>query len=124
MFNYSVTVTDNCADSVTLNCTVNVAYSWSGFLSPFPKAIYKAGSTIPIKFMLTGASAGIKNLVATGYEAPVNGNYTKIGTFRYDPATGNYVLNWMTKPTMKGNFLIKADLGDGATDRTVPVTLK
>jgi hypothetical protein len=128
LFNYSVKITDRCGYSATVNCSLNVAYSWSGFLSPFPKSTYKSGSTIPIKFMLAGASAGIKNLVATGSVAPIDkngtvGTYTPIGTFKYDPITGNYVLNWSTKPTTAGSFLIMVDFNDGAP-HTVQVTLK
>jgi hypothetical protein len=127
VFNYTVMVTDGCANSGTANCSVNVGYNWSGFLSPFPKQTYKSGSSIPIKFMLSGASGGIKNLVATGWVAPVNNNvvgtYTPIGTFRYDPPSGNYVLNWSTKPAISGTFRIKTDLGDGVL-RTVDVILK
>ena len=48
-----------------------VAYSWSDFLQPIDppdanrvsKSIFKAGSTVPVKFRLTGA--GITDLVAT-----------------------------------------------------------
>jgi hypothetical protein len=105
---------------------VFVTFAWSGFLSPFPKAIYKMGSTIPIKFMLTGASAGIVNLVATASWAPlvggVPGPYTTIGTFTFNQALGIYQVNWKTT-SPAGNYRIKADFGDGSV-RTVDVVLK
>jgi hypothetical protein len=105
---------------------VFVTYAWSGFLSPFPKAIYKTGSTIPVKFSLTGASAGIVNLVATASWAPlvggVAGPYTIIGTFTFNPALGFYQVNWKTTPPA-GTYRIKADFGDGSV-RTVDIVLK
>jgi hypothetical protein len=77
--------------------------------------------------MLTGASAGIKNLAANGSFALVTngmpGPYTPIGAFKYDPSSANYVLNWSTKPPTTGTFRIKADLGDGVL-RTLDVVLK
>ena len=77
--------------------------------------------------MLTEASAGIVNLVAKGYCAPLTGTgagtYTLIGTFKYDPTSRNYVLNWSTKSGVKGTYRIKADLGDGLL-RTVDVVLQ
>jgi hypothetical protein len=127
----ATTVIATAKDAIgnTAPCTfkVNVIYSWSGFLSPLSKASFKSGSTVAIKFMLTGASAGIKNLVANGYVALLTngmpGPYTQIGTFKYDPTTANYVLNWSTKPLTPGTFRIKADLGDGVL-RTLDVVLK
>ena len=41
----------------------NVAYEWSGFLQPInvsgTQSVFKIGSTVPVKFKLTGDSAGI-----------------------------------------------------------------
>ena len=123
----NVSATDSHSNTGSGSFKVTVIYGWSGFLTPIPKQVFGAGSTIPIKFRLTGASAGIKNLVARGYWAPVNNNvagaYTLIGTFKYDPNNANYVLNWSTKPKTTGTFRLKADLGDGVL-RTVDVILK
>jgi hypothetical protein len=51
----------------------------------------------------------------------VAGAYTNIGTFSY--STGQYQLNWKTTGRPKGNYRIKADLGDGVL-HTVDVILK
>lgn len=123
----NVSATDLSSNTGYGSFHVFVTYSWSGFLSPFPKQQFNRGSNIPVKFQLTGASAGITNLVATGHWAVLTGNtpgpYTAIGTFKYDPLGGIYVLNWKTTGRPKGTYRIKADLGDGVL-RTVDVILK
>jgi hypothetical protein len=121
----NVSATDAHLNTGHATFHVFITFSWSGFLSPFPKEPFKMGSTIPIKFKLTGASAGITNLVAHGLWAPVVGNvagsYTNIGTFTY--STGQYQLNWKTTGRPKGTYRIKADLGDGVL-HTVDIILK
>ncbi|MES4792714.1 MAG: hypothetical protein C4321_06725, partial [Chloroflexota bacterium] len=45
----------------------NFAYSWSGVLQPINQdgsSIFKMGSTVPVKFRLTGNSAGYTGLEA------------------------------------------------------------
>ena len=122
----NVSATDAHSNTGHASFHVNVLYSWSGFLSPFPKQQFKMGSNIPIKFTLTGASAGITNLVATGYWATVNGQIIgpdhTIGAFTYNAATGQYQLNWKTN-VPKGTYQIKAVFGDGSV-HTVLVVLK
>ena len=122
----NVSATDAHTNTGHASFHVNVLYSWSGFLSPFPKQQFKMGSNIPIKFALTGASAGITNLVATGYWATVNGNIVgpdhTIGTFSYNAATASYQLNWKTN-VPKGTYQIKAVFGDGSV-HTIQVILK
>jgi hypothetical protein len=97
-------------------------------------SIFKLGSTIPVKFHLTGASAGITNLVAHLYMAKVSngilGTFVEAitnvaadagNTFRYDGS--QYVYNLSTKPLSTGTWSIKVDLGDHV-DHTVDVSLK
>jgi len=82
------------------------------FLQPINadgSSIFKLGSTIPVKFRLTGASAGITNLAAhlavakvsnavTGsyVEATATGAANSGDTFRYDAAAKQYVFNLST----------------------------
>ena len=80
------------------------------------------GSSIPIKFSLTGASAGITNLVATGYWNNGGPNHL-IGTFSYNAATGQYQLNWKTTGLPKGTYQIYVTFGDGSV-HTILVILK
>jgi hypothetical protein len=122
----NVSATDVHSNTGHASFHVNVIYSWSGFLSPFPKEQFKRGSNIPIKFQLTGASAGITNLVATGTWATVNGAIIgpehAIGTFKY--GSGIYSLNWKTASNAaKGTYRIFAQFGDGSV-HTVDVILK
>jgi len=122
----TVSATDTSTNTGYGYFHVNVLYQWSGFLSPLPKQQIKKGSSLPIKFALTGASAGITNLQATGYwETVINGivgpDHT-IGTFVYNAATGQYQLNWKT-PTTKGTYQIKVTFGDGSV-HTIQVILK
>jgi hypothetical protein len=93
------------------------------------------GSTVAIKFALTGASAGITNAVARL-------TYTKVGdssgavneaastlagdsgnTFQYQGASGQYIFNWSTRGLSAGTYQLSVDLGDGVV-RTVGIGLR
>ena len=132
------TAVDGSGNSVQCSFTVNVTYSWAGFLQPINAdgtSVFKLGSTVPVKFQLTGASAGTANAVAKL-------SYTKIGngagtvnealstaaadagnTFRYDATSGQYIFNWSTKGLTSGSYQLKVDLGDGVS-RTVNLSSK
>jgi large repetitive protein len=101
------------------------------FLPPIKSdggSIFKLGSTVPVKFILTGASAKITNLQAHLRVAKISNNVT--GTyvepvsnascdsgdlFRYDPLTRQYIYNLSTKPLSVGSWSLQADLGDGVS---------
>lgn len=116
---------------------VKAGYSWSGFLQPINMAgtsVFKLGQTIPVKFRLTGASAGITNLVAHLYiakvidgivgteeEADSNACHDDGDTFRYDD--GKYIFNLGTKHMSKGTWRLRVDMGDGI-ERTVLISLR
>ena len=119
--------------------------TWSGVLQPINQdgsSIFKLGSTIPVKFRLTGASASITNLAAKiyvakisngvagyEYEALTNANADAGNQFRYDPSGQLYIYNWGTKlsggglAASEGTWQIRIDLLDGDV-HTVIVTLK
>ena len=127
--------TGNQSDPETFKVNVveeNVAYEWSGFLqpintptnmalSPYTQSIFKIGSTVPVKFKLTGASAGITDgnfylkYIRTGNgdgqgETEVVATATgSTGTqFRYDATAGQYIFNWSTKGiTQAGNYEVR-----------------
>src|SRR5262249_3649736 len=123
--------------SATCAFTVSVAYACSGFLPPINAAggsVFKVGSTVPVQFQLTGASACITTLAATlsysnvskGVAGAVNGaGSTSAATsgnqFRY--TGGQYLYNWNTKGLATGTYQLQIDLGDGVV-RTVNVELK
>lgn len=117
----------------------NVVLSWSGVLQPVNpdgSSVFKAGSTIPIKFQLTGDFASNTTLPATlsftkisnGIEGPVNeSTSTSAATvgnlFRYDATSQTYIFNWSTKGLTAGTYRLYIDLGDNVT-RTIDLGLR
>ena len=133
------TATDGSGNSAQCSFNVNVVYSWSGVLQPINadgSSVFKLGTTVQVKFQLTGASAGIANAVAKlSYtklspspagevnEATSTAAATSGNLFRYDAKAKQYVFNWGTKGLTVGLYQLKIDLGDGVS-RTVNVTVK
>ena len=135
----------NYHPAVNVPQSFNATYTWSGVLQPINQdgsSIFKLGSTIPVKFKLTGASASITNLAAriwvakvsdgvagSEFEALTNANADAGNQFRYDPSGQLYIYNWGTKlaggglAASEGTWQIRIDLLDGAV-HTVIVTLK
>jgi hypothetical protein len=127
------------ADETVHACMWLAQYSWSGVLPPINpdgSSVFKARSTIPVTFMLTGDSAGITDLVATLSYAKIDNSVagavnesvstaaaTTGNLFRYDPAAGQYIFNWSTKGLSAGTYRLFINLGDGVT-RTVNLDLK
>ena len=133
------TATDKAGNASTKTFTVTVTAAWSGVLQPVNtdgSSIFKLGSTVPVKFQLTGASAGITNLQARLYlqrvgtagtgsvlEAVSTSNATTGNLFRYDATSGQYVFNLSTKTLSAGSYQLRIDLGDGQL-RTVTISLR
>ena len=119
--------------------TVTVTAAWSNVLQPVNadgSSVFKLGSTVPVKFALTGASAGISNLSARLYlqrvgagatgtvlEAISTSNATTGNLFRYDATSGQYIFNLNTKTLSAGTYQLRIDLGDGVL-RTVNISLR
>lgn len=117
----------------------SVFHSWSHVRQPINvdgSSIFKLGSTVPVKFGLTGGSAGITDLVARIFvakvsagvigsevEAVATNNADGGNTFRYDPTADQYIFNLGTKTLSQGTWQIRVDLGDGAT-HTVLLSLR
>jgi hypothetical protein len=143
--NVNCSANDGAGNSVTglFHVIVNppAGISWSGVLQPINadgSSIFKLGSTVAVKFQLTGAWAGVTNLHAeistalltnntpgsvnepTSNAAPDNGN-----TFRYDATSGQYIYNLSTKgaPWAVGKWRVYIDLGDGNSNY-VDISLK
>ena len=139
-------VKGNTSAASTFN--VNVAYSWSNFLQPinttinmptnYQQSIFKMGSTVPVKFQLTGASSGITDgnfylkYVRTGSgdglgEAEVVATSTgSTGTqFRYDSTSGQYIFNWSTKGfTQAGNYELRVYTDSAGTNLLGKVSIE
>ncbi|HYP52904.1 MAG TPA: DNA/RNA non-specific endonuclease, partial [Pyrinomonadaceae bacterium] len=111
VYAFGVRVTDNGAGQLFAEqvVRVGVGYNWSGVLQPVNadgSSVFKLGRTIPVKFQLTGASAGLTNAVARLYvarlsdnvagaesEADSTSNATTGNLFRYDASANQYVFN-------------------------------
>jgi hypothetical protein len=139
--NVTCTATDRSGSvakrSFTVSVKVQAPTDGTFFLQPINpdgSSIFKRGSTIPVKFRLTGASAGIKNLVAKLANAKVSNGITGTfveaastcgadsgNTFRYEG--GQYVFNLSTRSLATGTWSLKVDLGDGVV-HAVNVSLK
>jgi hypothetical protein len=135
------TSSDTAGNTTTATFTVTVTYQaptgGSFFQQPVNgdgSSIFKLGSTVPVKFALTGASANITNLVAKLYvakvsngiegtlvEATTNGAADAGNQFRY--SGGQYIFNLSTKTLSTGTWVVKADLGDGV-DHSVHISLR
>jgi hypothetical protein len=132
------TATDAHGNSASRTFTVTVRYSWAGYRQPINEdgsSIFKQGSTVPVKFQLTGASVGITDAVARLYYAKVSegieGTYleavstasaTTGNLFRL--SGGQYVFNLGTSDLSEGTYRLKVDLGDGEETRMVTISLK
>jgi hypothetical protein len=135
----TVAATDAAGNASTATFTVAVGYQWSGVLQPVNadgSSIFKAGSTVPVKFALTGASTAVSdatarlsyakitdNIEGTVIEAVTNVAATSGNLFRYDAAAGQYMFNWSTKDLSSGTYRLHIDLGDQIT-RTIDISLK
>jgi hypothetical protein len=133
------TATDAHGNTATGSFLVQVGYSWSGVLPPINadgSSIFRLGRTVPVKFQLTGASAGITNAVATLTVAQVSGTVTGTvveaastsaatpgNTFRYDSSSGQYIFNMATNSLSTGTWRLAIDLQDGVS-RTVSISLR
>jgi hypothetical protein len=126
-------------DSLSPFILARRTYSWSGVLQPLNgdgSSIFKKGSTVPVKFQLTGSSAGITNLQARLYvakisnsvlgsevEAASNVTATTGNLFRYTSTNNQYIFNWGTSGQTAGTYQLRIDMPDGVK-RTVNVSLK
>jgi probable HAF family extracellular repeat protein len=133
------TATDKAGNQAQGTFKVTVSYSWSGVLPPVNSdgsSVFKLGRTIPVKFKLTGGSAGIADAVARLYLSKLNSCVT--GTeeeatstaaagegnlFRYDNSEELYLFNLRTKNLTQGTYRLRVDLGDGER-RTVDISLR
>jgi hypothetical protein len=130
-------VTDNGSPALHADqqITVGVAYTWSSLLAPVQAGgVYKGGRTIPIKFQLTGASAGVTNAVIKLLLFKVSDNVvgdpvdvvstsaaTTGNLFYFD--NGYYLFNLNTSGLSAGTYQLQIDMGDGVS-RAVNISLR
>lgn len=131
------TATDDAGKQSTATFRVTVALEWSALLAPIGndgRSAFKAGSTVPVKFRLTGDSAPATGTPATLSVAKVgaasgSGDITVVSTTGADAgsmfrvADGQYVFNLSTKGWGEGQYVIRVDLGDGV-ERMTTITVR
>jgi hypothetical protein len=99
-------------------------------------SIFHVGRPVPVRFKLTGASAGITNLVAklivTKISSTVQGSAEDTSdetvddtdfVFKFRPQLKFYAYRWRTSDQTQGTYQLKADLGDQVLHQ-VNVSLK
>ncbi|MFL6211578.1 MAG: OmpL47-type beta-barrel domain-containing protein [Pyrinomonadaceae bacterium] len=140
---FTVNATDKAGNTASAARNYSVFYDWSNFLPPINldgTSIFKLGSTVPVKFRLTGGSAGVmgatnfrlyvaklsNSVVGTEIEAVTSTPASTSNLFRYDATSGQYIYNMGTKDPAwsAGTWQLRVDLGDGALNRTVLISLK
>jgi hypothetical protein len=125
------TQTDRCSGT-SANVCVGMNYAWTGVLQPINvdgSSIFtrKQGSTIPVKFKLTGPCAGsltfkiflamVSNgVLGTEAEATSTSAADTGNTFRYDAANDQYIFNLATKPLSTGTWQIRIAEYQGTTE--------
>jgi DNA/RNA endonuclease G (NUC1) len=137
VYTFGVRVTDNGSPALYAEelISVGAAYTWAGVSTPLNadgSSVFNAGRTVPVKFSLTGASAGITNATirlrlfqlvggVTGAELPFNAGTPDGNLFRF--TGGQYHLNWDTSGLPAGTYQLQIDAGDGVL-RAVNVTIR
>ncbi|HEX8474956.1 MAG TPA: PxKF domain-containing protein [Pyrinomonadaceae bacterium] len=128
------TATDAAGNTASCSFTVTVAYNFTGFFSPIGNLPalnnVKAGSTIPIKFSLSG-NKGL-NIFAPGFPAsgtiPCNTNDPAVDLMEidasgnsgltYDAGSDQYHYNWKTLKAWEGTCRqLVVRLNDGTDHR-------
>ena len=121
-----VQVTDSTGLTGIDTATVQIQWTFTGFFSPLSNPptenTVKAGSALPVKFMLSG-NDGL-NVIASGYPKSIaytcgtpvasrpldGGTATSSGGFTFNAATGTYTYNWKTDKSWKNScrrFVLK-----------------
>ncbi|HET8628248.1 MAG TPA: MBG domain-containing protein [Thermomicrobiales bacterium] len=122
--------------------TLQIAYQWNGLAAPLGGTgtpVFKAGSTIPIKFQLTDASGAIvqgstaPTFAASAPTACGSGAVDATGTtttgdtgnaFRWDSTNQQYIYNYHSDSSLSGMCQSLTVTLDDGTTHTVTVAFK
>jgi len=132
------TATDSRGNMARGTISVHVSYEFGGLLPPLSgdsRSTFKPNQVIPVRFTLSGASAGISTLAARLFVAKVVGGevYPEVpavsagaGTtdnlFRPTGSTGTYQFLLSTKSMAPGMYWLRIDLGDSVL-HALPIVL-
>jgi len=136
----TITATDNAGNTNTVTITYSVKYAFSGILDPINangSSLFKAGSTIPVKFTLKDSSGAYvstanatvtyaklsDNVYGTDVEAISTSAATTGNVFRYDSTSNQYIFNMSTKGLTAGTYRLTIKLDDGSS-YPVQISLK
>jgi large repetitive protein len=139
-FSFTASATDVAGNTTTVNGTYRVIYRWDGFLQPIndtahqigvATSVFKAGSTVPVKFQLKRADGSVVPSAALlVWVTPVKGSSTSAavdesayadpatngGTYRWDASGLQYIYNWGTAKNHANYYWrIGVSLDDGQT---------
>jgi len=138
-FNWTATATDKAGNTSTQTGIYKVTYRFDGFLQPIndtahqtglTTSVFKAGSTIPVKFQLKNAAGtAVQSATPPVWLTPVLGAKMSLpvdetavtvsadsgSTFRYDTTAQQYIYNWKTPATGGNYYQIGVRLDDGQT---------
>ena len=126
---FTLTATDVAGNTATQTATFTVLYTFGGFLPPISNdgsAVFRLGSTVPVKFQLTSAGGAPVSTAVAHLRLQMLSNGTPVGdpidgmpagsadtgnVFRY--AGDQYLYNLSTAPLSRGVWQIQALLDDG-----------
>jgi hypothetical protein len=139
-FSWTATAIDKAGNSVSQSGTYKVVYKFDGFLQPIndtahqvgtSTSVFKAGSTIPVKFQLRDASSTVvqagslplfsvsalqKCADGTVDESVSTATPDTSPTYRWDSTAQQYVYNYKSPSGASGMCqFIQATLDDGTT---------
>jgi hypothetical protein len=139
-YTYTAKGRDNAGNETMKSATFSVAYVFSGFLQPIndtahqtgaATSVFKAGSTVPVKFELRRANGSVAvpnalpqwltpvrgaSLNAAVDESLYSAPSTAGDQYRVGDASGQYIYNWSTKGLAAGFYYrIGVRLDDGTT---------
>lgn len=125
------TATDANGNKTTVTQKVTVyQYTFGGILQPINadgSSLFKLGSTVPVKFQLTGHDGQIvtdavanisyaiynENVIGTDTEAISTSAASTGNAFRYDSTSNQYIFNLNTKGWAAGSYQLTIKLSDG-----------
>jgi hypothetical protein len=136
-FTVSATARDRVGNSTTVKASYDVHYPWSGFLQPIndtahevsaSTSVFKAGSTVPVKFSLRDAAGRVLAPTSTPvWVTPVKGSSTNLPVGEpeftdapdagivYQLRDGQWKYNWKTDRSQAGSYWrIGVRLDDGS----------
>jgi DNA/RNA endonuclease G (NUC1) len=138
VYTFNVRVTDDAGLFTEERISVGAAHSWSNVLSPINpngSSVFNLGRTVPVRFRLTEASAGITSLTArltlakvsdgitgTEVEAGSTSEATTGNLFRY-AGDGQYIFNLSTQGLTPGTYQLRINMGEGV-ERIVLISLR